>query len=319
MNKIDIVYLWVNGNDSEWRKRKEQALHNTHIEDNQACTKGRYCDSDELKYSLRSLEMYAPWINRVFIVTDDQTPSWLNPDHPKVRIVSHSEVIPDKYRPVFNSCAIEMCLTNIPDLSEYFLYANDDTLFNKPVGDDFFYDGNGYPIVRLMVQRRKSSSMYDSTVYDAQNAIKKRFGKYYPFVPHHNIDAYRKSDVEACMKCFEERVDATRSHRFRTFDDLQRSVFLYYALAIKHATMKIVYHYDGERSLPKKIWRALIGKFKTDSRWIPIDLKDIGKRISHYNPALICLNDNENVVDDDRRRMKDFLENRFPAKSSFEK
>ena len=38
----------------------------------------RYRDSDELKYSIRSLVKNAPWIRRIFIVTDNQIPNWLN-------------------------------------------------------------------------------------------------------------------------------------------------------------------------------------------------------------------------------------------------
>ena len=38
----------------------------------------RFTDWDELKYSLRSLEKYAPWVRHVYIVTNGQIPSWLD-------------------------------------------------------------------------------------------------------------------------------------------------------------------------------------------------------------------------------------------------
>ena len=49
-------------------------------------------DHDELLYSLRSVEQYAPWFRRIYIVTDGQVPVWLNLSHPKIRLVTHSEI-----------------------------------------------------------------------------------------------------------------------------------------------------------------------------------------------------------------------------------
>ena len=43
----------------------------------------------ELRYSLRSVEKYAPWIRNIYIVTNGQIPSWLKVDHPRLTIVSH--------------------------------------------------------------------------------------------------------------------------------------------------------------------------------------------------------------------------------------
>lgn len=60
----------------------------------------RFFDNEELRYSLRSLEQYAPWINHVYIVTDRQTPKWLNLNYDKVSIVDHSEILPPALYPV---------------------------------------------------------------------------------------------------------------------------------------------------------------------------------------------------------------------------
>ena len=37
-----------------------------------------FLDFDQLRFSLRSIEQYAPWIRHVFIVTNGQVPDWLN-------------------------------------------------------------------------------------------------------------------------------------------------------------------------------------------------------------------------------------------------
>ena len=147
--KIDLVYLWVNDKDEEWQGKRRfwaNKLGVVSSEENSDC---RYSNNDELKYSLRSAEMYAPWINRIFIVTDNQVPEWLDTNHPKIKIIDHKDIMPENCLPCFNSAAIEVCIDNIPDLSEYFLYANDDMLFASPVEPDYFIDKNNNPIVTL--------------------------------------------------------------------------------------------------------------------------------------------------------------------------
>ena len=116
---IDLVYFWVNGNDPKWIA-KRQAFLADYTENEESC-KGRYFDNEELKYSLRSIEKYAPWIRRIFIVTDNQVPTWLNTSHSKIQIVDHSEIIPHEYLPCFNSRVIEHHMHKIPGLAEHFL------------------------------------------------------------------------------------------------------------------------------------------------------------------------------------------------------
>ena len=48
----------------------------------------RYRDNNELKYSLRSLVKYAPWVRRIFIVTADQVPSWLHLEDDRISIIT---------------------------------------------------------------------------------------------------------------------------------------------------------------------------------------------------------------------------------------
>lgn len=144
---IDFVYLWVNGNDPKWIA-KHNALIGEASDAPEDC-KGRYVDNDELKYSLRSLEEYAPWIHRIFIVTDNQVPGWLDTANPKIRIVDHTEIMPPECLPCFNSVVIEHHLHNIPGLAEHFLYANDDMYINQPVTPATFFANDGLPKVRL--------------------------------------------------------------------------------------------------------------------------------------------------------------------------
>lgn len=123
--EIDLVYLWVDGNDPEWIKKKISITGSLNDATEANC-KGRYLDNNELKYSLRSVELYAPWIRKIFIVTDDQQPEWLNTNHPKINIINHSEILVKEAIPCFNAIVIEHFIHKIAGLSEYFLFANDD-------------------------------------------------------------------------------------------------------------------------------------------------------------------------------------------------
>ncbi|XP_067931267.1 N-acetylglucosamine-1-phosphotransferase subunits alpha/beta-like [Watersipora subatra] len=123
LNKANLVYdLTFNGG-------KELDLSASRFEDN-----------EELRYSLRSLEQYAPWVRQIFIVTNGQIPYWLSLDNPRVTIVTHEEIFPNKsHLPTFSSPAIESHLHRIPGLSDKFLYLNDDVMFGAQVWPDDFY------------------------------------------------------------------------------------------------------------------------------------------------------------------------------------
>ena len=261
----------------------------------------------------------APWINKIYIVTDDQTPAWLDTSHPKVQMVSHRDILPVEWLPTFNSHALEASITNIEGLSERFLYANDDTFFARPVTPDFFYTKEGLPIARFSRRMPRHASLYMTVIRRASDLIYEKYGKRYNRNPHHNIDAYLKSDVMACNAEFAELVERTRSRKFRTADDLQRIIWLYWAMAKGRAKVRIVRRYTATRSIGERVMCLLKGVFSTDSRSFGLHGKNVERRIAKYNPVLLCLNDTELASDNCRAGMKSFLERRFPEKSSFEK
>ena len=132
---MDIVITYVDGSDPEWVES-----YNSHVE-GKPITK-RYRDWGTLKYLLRGIERHIPFVGKVFIVvsSESQVPSWM--DTSKVRVVTHREIIPERYLPTFNSSMIEMFLHRIPGLSERYLYFNDDMFpVMDCVEDDFFVDG----------------------------------------------------------------------------------------------------------------------------------------------------------------------------------
>lgn len=142
---IDVVYTWVDGADPRWNEARIAALgsRQTVTPQHAATDAARFRSHDELRYSLRSLSMYAPWVRTIHIVAAGQVPYWLDTGHPQINLVDHREIFPEHCLPVFNSHAIESRLHHIPGLSERYLYLNDDVFFGRSVGPDLFFHGNG--------------------------------------------------------------------------------------------------------------------------------------------------------------------------------
>ena len=307
---IDLVYLWVDGSDPVWQARR-RAFTGKGLDGTEANCKGRYTDNGELKYNLRAVEKYAPWIHRIFIVTDDQTPSWLDTSNPKVVMVSQKDIIPEISRPCFNSSLIEHFLYRIPGLSEHFLYANDDTFINKPVTPDMFFTPEGLPIIRLIHTRMRDMYLafrknvlgvpykyYIRTLRNAAELVKDRYGVYYSGKPHHNIDAYLKSSCRHTGEVFEREISEVLTNHVRKDNDIQRVIYSYAPLAEKRGHLEYVTQRTSFRFL---IYRNHYGKLR------------------RYDPLFFCMNDSEYATDADRQRVTEFLAERFPEKSRFEK
>lgn len=141
MDKIDFVVTWVNGADKKWQSKRAKFDSGLVSEAGMSSDKA-YRDWGTFKYWFRGVEKFAPWVNKVYLVTDDQVPTWLNLRHEKLEVIDHTDIIDAKYLPVFNSNAIEMNLHKIKGLSENFVYFNDDLYLTAPVAKtDFFSQG----------------------------------------------------------------------------------------------------------------------------------------------------------------------------------
>jgi hypothetical protein len=137
---VDLVYTWVSGQDPAHRAKRDHWLTQHGLNPRVSNPDLRFVEFDELRYSLRSVERFAPWIRTIFIVTDNQVPAWLDRHSPRVRIIDHQEIFPSSdWLPSFNSSAIESQLHRIPGLAEHFLFANDDMFFGQACRpEDFF-------------------------------------------------------------------------------------------------------------------------------------------------------------------------------------
>jgi Stealth protein CR2, conserved region 2/Stealth protein CR1, conserved region 1/Stealth protein CR4, conserved region 4 len=149
--KIDIVYLWVDGNDPVWRKKRQASLNKLNAKNRSGIAKygnveGRFRDNGELRYSLRALERYFPDCGHVYVVTDAQTPTWLQQSattSAQITVIDHTDLIPAAQLPTFDSANIESYIHRIPKLSERFFYLNDDVFFGAPVDLKAWFNKDG--------------------------------------------------------------------------------------------------------------------------------------------------------------------------------
>jgi hypothetical protein len=151
--EVDLVYLWVSGQDPKHREKRNYWLQQYGLPPKLFNPDVRYIEEDELRYSLRSVEAFVPWARKIFIVTDEQVPSWLNLAHPKIQLVEQASLMPDaNWSPTFNSVAIEAQLHRIPGLAEHFLHVNDDFFFGQSVrqGDFFARLPDGRVVMKVM-------------------------------------------------------------------------------------------------------------------------------------------------------------------------
>lgn len=143
---VDVVYTWVNGSDPRFLETMNEYLKPKR--DDIDSSKQRYEDKNELRFSLRSLEKFAPWVNHVYLVTNGQIPYWLNLDYEKITIVTHDDIFRDTNNlPTFSSPAIESNLYRIPGLTKKFIYFNDDIFIGQQLYlEDFYTTNKGYMI-----------------------------------------------------------------------------------------------------------------------------------------------------------------------------
>lgn len=309
---VDLVYLWVDGSDPAWQaRRRGMEGGKGKGEDGKDCA-GRYADNDELRYSLRSVLKYAPWIHRIFIVTDRQVPRWLDTSNRRVQIVDHSEIMARESIPCFNSVVIEHHLHRIPGLSEHFLYANDDMLINRAVSPWDFFRADGKPRIRLNQRpmRRlqlwakehvmgKPLSNYVRTIHRAAKIVEERCGKYYGGHTHHNIDAYLRSSYEETRREFDGAIAPTLVNHFRADNDVQRNIYSYWALATGQGHAE----YVGQGT----------------SMRFHIDNPKHYEKYRRLQPMLLCMNDSEYATEGDRERARAFLAGLFPEGCELEK
>ena len=340
--KVDFVIPWVDGNDQEWRKSLNLYLKQELSHDNEiSYAEERYRDWGTLKYWFRGVEKNTPWVNRIHFITCGHIPAWLNTEHPKLHLVKHEDIIPRDYLPIFSSRPIDVSLGNIEGLSEHFVYFNDDMFVLSPVEKDMFFK-KGLPCLELaltnMIPYHEHSYlcallkdvMTINQHFKCSQVSRKFFGKFinlhysfqtnknnflylpwrrkiFPgFVIRHAPNPFLKSYYCKCFNSIQDEVVNVYKHRFRSFDDINQYVFLWWHLC----EGKFVPIQDGalyEVVAMRKNMSIIQDKLSKDNL---------------MNKPLICLNDSpmsNNEKYEKEEKLLQIFDKMLPQKSSYEK
>jgi len=234
---VDIVFSWVDGSSSEFQRRRA-AQQKKYIVGDGDDGPARYRHVDELRYALRSVHMYAPWVRRIFIATDSPAPAWLL-DHPRVTIVRSEEFFADpSVLPTHNSHAVESQLHRIPGLAEHFLYSNDDMFFGRLVDPGMFFTSAGITkFVESDVRigagpTRLPRSGHDNALRVNRDLLARRFGRTIVRDLEHCATPLRRSVMAELEREFAEDVARTAASRFRAATDVSVTNSLYHYFAL---------------------------------------------------------------------------------------
>jgi len=188
---IDAVITWVNGNDPEHQAKRSHALaevfegKEVHFEQG-ATSSTRFSDCGELYYNIHLLRINSPWIAKIYLITDNQRPEWLNREEEKklgVQLVSHEEIFDGftHFLPTFNSLSIETVMHRISGLSDRFIYLNDDSFVVSPTREEDYFS-RSQPIFRGWVRTRRYRSRLEKLLFE--NLISPKH--IYPDESHHS-------------------------------------------------------------------------------------------------------------------------------------
>lgn len=327
---IDIVIPWVDGSDPEWQREfKKYSSQAMGRDDNSEI---RYRDWDNLQYLFRGIEKFTPWVRKVHFITTGQKPKWLNLDAPKLHFVKHEDFIPKEWLPTFSVRPIELNLHRIEELSEQFIYFNDDYFLLKPVKKERFFRG-GLPCDMAMLDTLNTGSSRSHVIlnnvifanrhFNKNKVIKSNtikwlnpiygtqmlrtlalmsFSSFPGFRNHHMPQAYLKSTFQKVWAEEKELLEEVSSHRFRDITDVNQYVFRY--------------------------WQLLSGQFVpinivNDSYRFRTSEDEIDKlvaAIKGQKRKVLVTYDSENISDFEalKNRINQAFEEILPDKSSFE-
>jgi hypothetical protein len=321
---MDAVYTWVDASNETTRSSRVPAGANAAAIDAGA---HRYRDNGELRYSLRSLHQHAPWIERIFVVTNGQWPSWLDRGHPRIKHVTHDQIFTDPSNlPTFNSCAIEAHLHRIEGLSERFLYLNDDFFLGAPLAEGDLWSASGAVRLHLSLfvvpegdsrtivtiygvemevpeEVVGTSNIYNGAVQQVNAAFDRKYGKqkrrYWPHVPW----PFERSTLRDLERDWEPEIARTASHRFRAIDDFMYGhAYAQYLLATRPAEVEVIDCFEW--TIPTAL----------ESTSFATALDALGAE----RPKFFCLQDDALADEAKLERLRGFLAGYFPGKAPWE-
>ncbi len=273
--KIDYVFPYVNDNDPVWKKE-----YNKYVGASVPC---RFRDNDLLRQKIIGVKKFLTFINKIYILvsSESQLPEWVKKDD-KIKIITHSQFIPTTYLPTFNSCTIEMFLHNIPDLSELFIYSNDDFFITSNCQESDFIDSDKPKVFIKEIIKRKTT-IFEKTMLNQWQYLCRIFNKAFTIPECRPLHSDTMMIKSFNTKFFNEHKNEITKHisRTRRIDNFNQ--YLYVEAAF----------------LSGKMTRA---SFNT--KYYNMD-KFVDDILSKYK--IVVFNDNSKVVEDDITRAQKAL------------
>ena len=291
---MDVVITYVDGFDPLWQKDYEE---NTNI----PILEKRFRDWGTLRYLLRGIEVNMPFINNVYLVVarESQVPKWINRDN--VKVVLHSDIIPQEFLPTFNCNPIELHLHRIKGLDEYYVYFNDDVFpLKKCKPTDFFVDGKGQ---LGMARHILSVDMFKKICRNSDRVARKALGMKPSLIflrPQHVCTPMIKSQCHELYMRVEEDIRASIT-KTRMAKNISQYVYLNYMYLNGNLVNK---------RLPKRHFS--LGITSTEK---------LRKFLLNPTKTFTCLNDvqlSEERYEELRKVVLEAFETLFPNKSKYE-
>ncbi|MDT2008577.1 sugar phosphotransferase [Rhodococcus opacus] len=307
---VDLVFSWVDGSSAEFQAQRAKRMQNYVVGEGDDSA-ARFRQIDELKYALRSVHMYAPWIRRIFVATDSDRPAWLA-DDPRVTFMPSEEFFADpSVLPTHNSQAVESQLHHIPGLAEHFLYSNDDMFFGRSVGPQMFFSPGGITMFIEATTRiglghnDDERSGFENAARVNRRLLQDRFGLMTTRHLEHAATPLRKSVMEEMEKEFPDEFAATAASTFRASSNISvtNSLYHYYALMSGRAVVQTA------------------ARVKYVDTTMKSGLRDMDSLLAKRSMDFFCLNDGsapEIDLELRTRKVTQFLENYFPIPAPWE-
>jgi hypothetical protein len=308
---IDIVFSWVDGAAIEWQRARARRMK-AYVVGEGDDSHARFRQLDELKYALRSVYLFAPWVRNIYIATDSPRPEWLA-EHPRVTIVPSEQFFADPtVLPTHNSHAVESQLHNIPGLSEHFLYSNDDMFFGRAVSPEMFFSPGGVTkfieaTTRIgMGESNLSRSGFENAARVNRRLIQERFGRTITRHLEHTPTPLRKSVMQQLESEFPEDFRRTAASTFRSATDISvtNSLYHFYAWVTGRAVEQTA---------------ATVSYIDTTLR---TGLAEMTTLLKRRNVDMFCLNDGsfpELSAEERAAAVRSFLDSYYPIAAPWER
>ena len=230
---IDAVITWVNGHDPNFlREKKKYTVKELGTFSKIECNgllDTRFNNIEEVYFTIRLIRKNLSWIRTIYLVTNGQKPSFWNDDFSikyKVKLITHEQIFKgyEFFLPVFNSRSIEAMLWNIPNISERFLYFNDDMFVTTKLSQkDFYHDFGIVARGGMRFKNRLIDKLYRFFIKNSASMGLVGYRKeslYYPsymryFSPAHVPHPIIRDEYRLALK---ENLESIIQYRFRNKD-----------------------------------------------------------------------------------------------------